>query len=79
MPSTLGEIYAYGARNPQRFAWDSKTGTMYMADIGQGIVEEGHDACHQGRESRLARVGGQLQVRQRLGSEHGLLREAIRR
>ena len=39
-PGTLGEIYAYGARNPQRFAWDSKTGTMYMADIGQGIVEE---------------------------------------
>ncbi len=38
--NTLGEIYAYGARNPQRFAWDSKTGTMYMADIGQGIVEE---------------------------------------
>ncbi len=39
-PNTLGEIYAYGARNPQRFAWDSKTGTMYMADIGQGIIEE---------------------------------------
>ncbi len=39
-PNTLGEIYAYGARNPQRFAWDSKTGRMYMADIGQGIVEE---------------------------------------
>jgi glucose/arabinose dehydrogenase len=39
-PNTLGEIYAYGARNPQRFAWDPKTGTMYMADIGQGISEE---------------------------------------
>jgi len=39
-PNTLAEIYAYGARNPQRFAWDSKTGTMYMADIGQGIVEK---------------------------------------
>jgi len=38
--NTLGEIYAYGARNPQRFAWDSKTGVMYMADIGQGISEE---------------------------------------
>jgi Glucose / Sorbosone dehydrogenase len=38
--NTLGEIYAYGARNPQRFAWDSKTGRMYMGDIGQGIVEE---------------------------------------
>ena len=39
-PNTLGEIYAYGARNPQRFAWDAKTGTFYMGDIGQGIVEE---------------------------------------
>jgi hypothetical protein len=39
-PNTLGEIYAYGARNPQRLAWDSKTGRMYMGDIGQGIIEE---------------------------------------
>ncbi len=37
---TLGEIYAYGMRNPQRFAWDSETGQMYMSDIGQNIVEE---------------------------------------
>ena len=37
---TLGEIYAYGARNPQRFAWDPGTGNMFMADIGQNIVEE---------------------------------------
>ncbi len=37
---TLGEIYAYGLRNPQRFTWDAKTGTMYVADIGQNIVEE---------------------------------------
>ncbi|HYU79273.1 MAG TPA: PQQ-dependent sugar dehydrogenase [Vicinamibacterales bacterium] len=37
---TLGEIYAYGVRNPQRFFWDSKTRQMFMADIGQGTVEE---------------------------------------
>jgi glucose/arabinose dehydrogenase len=37
---TLGEIYAYGMRNPQRFSWDSKTGNMYVADIGDQIVEE---------------------------------------
>ncbi|MDA0204370.1 MAG: PQQ-dependent sugar dehydrogenase [Acidobacteria bacterium] len=36
----LPEIYAYGARNPQRFAWDSANGKMYMAEIGQNIVEE---------------------------------------
>ena len=39
-PNTLGEIYAYGLRNPQRFVWDSKNGNMFLADIGQNIVEE---------------------------------------
>jgi hypothetical protein len=39
-PNTLGEIYAYGLRNPQRFAWDAKTGNLYVADIGQNTVEE---------------------------------------
>lgn len=36
----LGETYAYGTRNPQRFAWDSQTGALYVADIGQNLVEE---------------------------------------
>jgi Glucose / Sorbosone dehydrogenase len=36
----LGEIYAYGVRNPQRFSWDSKDGKLYLADIGQNAVEE---------------------------------------
>jgi glucose/arabinose dehydrogenase len=39
-PNTLGEIYAYGTRNPQRFAWDPKNGNLFMADIGQNTVEE---------------------------------------
>jgi hypothetical protein len=39
-PDALGEIYATGVRNPQRFSWDSKTGRMFVADIGQNIVEE---------------------------------------
>jgi hypothetical protein len=39
-PNTLGEIYALGVRNPQRFAWDSRNGNMFVADIGQNIVEE---------------------------------------
>jgi hypothetical protein len=38
--ATLGEIYAYGVRNPQRFGWDSQNGNMFLADIGQNIVEE---------------------------------------
>jgi Glucose / Sorbosone dehydrogenase len=39
-PNTLGEIYAVGLRNPQRFAWDSRNGNLFVADIGQNIVEE---------------------------------------
>ncbi|HEX7051746.1 MAG TPA: PQQ-dependent sugar dehydrogenase [Longimicrobiales bacterium] len=37
---TLGEIFAYGVRNPQRFGWDPATGHMFLADIGQNTVEE---------------------------------------
>ena len=36
----LPEIYAYGLRNGQRFTWDSKSGNIFLADIGQNIVEE---------------------------------------
>jgi hypothetical protein len=38
--ATLGEIYASGVRNPQRFAWDPRNGNLFLADIGQNIVEE---------------------------------------
>ncbi|MGH9257677.1 MAG: PQQ-dependent sugar dehydrogenase [Vicinamibacterales bacterium] len=36
----LGEIYVYGLRNPQRFGWDPRNGNLFVADIGQNIVEE---------------------------------------
>lgn len=36
----LPEIWAYGVRNPQRFAWDPQTGNMFVADVGQNTVEE---------------------------------------
>jgi hypothetical protein len=36
----LGEIYLYGVRNPQRFGWDPRNGNLFVADIGQNIVEE---------------------------------------
>jgi glucose/arabinose dehydrogenase len=34
------EIYAYGLRNPWRFSFDSATGKLAIADVGQGAVEE---------------------------------------
>ena len=40
MTDALPEIFAYGVRNSQRFAWDSRSGAMLVADIGQNTVEE---------------------------------------
>ena len=34
------EIWAYGLRNPWRYAFDGTTGTVYIADVGQGTWEE---------------------------------------
>ena len=38
--ATLGEIYAYGIRNAQRFGWDPVNGNMFLADIGQNTIEK---------------------------------------
>lgn len=34
------EIWAYGLRNPWRFAFDSTAGLLYIADVGQNLWEE---------------------------------------
>jgi glucose/arabinose dehydrogenase len=34
------EIWAYGLRNPWRYAFDGTSGTIYIADVGQGQWEE---------------------------------------
>jgi glucose/arabinose dehydrogenase len=39
-PGALPEIYAYGLRNPWRFAFDRATGDLYIGDVGQNTIEE---------------------------------------
>jgi glucose/arabinose dehydrogenase len=46
------EIWAYGLRNPWRFSFDSATGDMVIADVGQSAEEE-IDFAHPGQN-----VGG---------------------
>lgn len=35
-----GEVWAYGLRNPWRFAFDAESDRLYIADVGQGAWEE---------------------------------------
>jgi glucose/arabinose dehydrogenase len=39
-PSFVHEIWAYGFRNPFRFSFDSATGSLLAADVGQNDIEE---------------------------------------
>lgn len=39
-PNARPEIWAYGLRNPWRFSFDSQSGKLWLADVGQNAFEE---------------------------------------
>jgi len=39
-PPNAEEIWAYGLRNPWKFTFDSDNGDVWIADVGQGAIEE---------------------------------------
>ena len=47
------EMYVWGLRNPWRFAIDRPTGDLYIADVGQGAVEEVDVVPRAGRGENL--------------------------
>ena len=38
--NALDEIWAYGLRNPWKFSFDSISGNIWIADVGQNAIEE---------------------------------------
>ena len=66
------EIWLYGARNPWRFSFDTATGDLWVADVGQNEYEEINRLPGQrrlrrrpGRQPRLGGDGGHPSLRGR--------------
>lgn len=56
--NAVDEIFAYGFRNPFRFSFDRKEGSLYVADVGQNDIEEVDIAVSGGNYGWNQREGG---------------------
>lgn len=39
-PGAVAEIWAFGLRNPYRFSFDSRSGALFLGNVGQNDIEE---------------------------------------
>ena len=74
----LGEIYAYGVRNPQRFFWDSED-RQHVHGRHRPEHRGRDQPGHRRREPRLERLGGQLPIHRRSRRSTPTTRAAIPR
>lgn len=54
------EVWAYGLRNPWRFSFDAEAGDLWIADVGEGDVEEINLLPAAGGRGRGANLGWSL-------------------
>ena len=67
------EIFAYGLRNPWTFGFDSDTGDLWIADVGQNCVEELDlipAASGGGENFGWSTIEGNMRVRDRVPDNH---------
>lgn len=53
----LGEIWAYGFRNPHRFSWDETSGKLLLGNIGESNIDMVHQVLPQANHGWTEREG----------------------
>jgi len=62
-PGARGEVWAYGFRNPWRLSFDSKTGALWVGDVGWELWEMIHRVERGGNYGWSVTEGGRQEVR----------------
>jgi plastocyanin/glucose/arabinose dehydrogenase len=67
-PDGADEVFVYGLRNPFRFSFDSESGDLYIADVGQNDIEEVNFNMYDSSTGTFADAGGNYGWNLREGS-----------